>query len=141
MLILYCFHTSIKKQLSETSSSKDIFDESIKPYKDALKESDLSDTLNYIAPTTSKEQKSRKRKIIWFNPPFSRSMKSNIGRTFLHLLSKNFSRNHTMDKIFNRNRKSYSCLRNISSIISSHNGNILSPKQQSFGCNCRVKNK
>ena len=36
---------------------------------------------------------------------------------------------------------SYSCLRNISSIISSHNRNILSTKQKSFGCNCRVKNK
>ena len=48
-----------------------------------------------------------------------------------------------MHKIFNRNtvKISYSCLRNISSIISSHNRNILSPKQQSFGCNCRVKNE
>ena len=34
---------------------------------------------------------------------------------------------------------SYSYLRNISSIISSDNRNILSVKQQSFGCNCRVK--
>ena len=48
-----------------------------------------------------------------------------------------------MHKIFNRNtvKISYSCLRDISSIISSHNRNILSPKQQSFGCNCRVKNE
>ena len=36
---------------------------------------------------------------------------------------------------------SYSCLRNISSTISSHNRNILSPKQQSFGCNYRIKNE
>ena len=36
---------------------------------------------------------------------------------------------------------SHSCLRNIGSIISSHNRNILSPKQQSFGCNCRVWNE
>ena len=35
----------------------------------------------------------------------------------------------------------YIYLRNISSIISSHNRNILSPKQKSFGCNCRVKNE
>ena len=35
----------------------------------------------------------------------------------------------------------HSCLKNISSIISSHSRNIFSPKQQSFGCNCRVKNK
>ena len=46
-------------------------------------------------------------------------------------------------KIFNRNtvKISYSCLKNISSTISSHSRNILSPKQQSFGCKCRVKNE
>ena len=83
------------------------------------------------------------KKIIWFNPLFSKSVKSNIVRIFLRLYSKHFPRNHTMLKIFNRNtvKISYSCLRNISSIISSHNRNILRPKQKSFGCNCRVKNK
>ena len=128
---------SIEKRISEASSNKDIFDKSIKPYKDALKESGFSETLNYIASTTNKDQKNRKRKIIWFNPPFS------AGRTFLRLLSKHFPRNHTMHKIFNRNtvKINHSCLRNISSIMSSHNRNILSPKQQSFGCNCRVKNE
>ena len=61
----------------------------------------------------------------------------------LRLLSKHFPRNHTMHKIVNRNtdKISYSCLRNISSIISSHKRNILSPKQKSFGCNCTVKNE
>ena len=55
---------SIEKRMSETSSNKDIFDESIKPYKDGLKESGFSETLSYISPTTNKEQKNRKRKII-----------------------------------------------------------------------------
>ena len=93
--------------------------------------------------TNNQQKKNRERKIIWFNPPFSRSVKSNMGRIFLHLLSKHFPRNHTMHKIFNKNtvKISYSCLRNIRSIISSHNHNNLSPKQQSFGCNCRVKNE
>ena len=134
---------SIENQISVTSSNKDIFDKSIMPYKDALKESGFSEALNYIGPITSKKQKNRKRKIIWFNPPFSKSVKSNIGRIFLRLLSKYFPRNHTMHKIFNRNtvKISYSCLRNISSIIYSHNHNVLSPKQKSFGCNFRVKNE
>ena len=133
---------SIEKRISETMN-KNIFDESIKPYKDALKESDFSEALNYIARTTNKKQKSRKRKIIWFNPPFSKSVQSNIGRILLCLLSKHFPRNHTMYKIFNRKtvKISYSCLRNISSVISSHNRNILWPKQKPFGCNCRVKNE
>ena len=48
-----------------------------------------------------------------------------------------------MHKIFNRNtvKISYSYLRKISSIISSLNRNILSRKQQSFGCNCTVKDE
>ena len=71
-------------------SNENIFDESIKPYKDALKESSFSEALNYIASATNKKQKNRKRKIIWFNPHFSRNVKSNIGRTFLRLLSINF---------------------------------------------------
>ena len=70
-------------------------------------------------------------------------MKSNIDRIFLRLLSKHFRRNHTIQKIFNRNtvKIKYSCLSNISFIISSHNRNILLPKQQSFGCDCRGKNE
>ena len=117
--------------ISEMPSNKDNFDESIKKYKDALKESGFSEALNYIVPTTNKEQKNRKRKRKWFNPPVSRNVKSNIGRIFLHLLSKHFPCNHTMHRIFNRNtiKVSYSCLRNISSITSSNNRNILSPKQ------------
>ena len=141
--ILKQFPKSIEKLISKTSSNKDIFDESIKRYKHAFKESGFSETLKYIAPTTNIEQKYRKLKIIWFNPPFFRSVKSNIGRIFLRLISKHFPRNHTMQKIFNRNtfKIKYSCLRNISFIISSHNRNILSPKQQSFGCDCRGKNE
>ena len=92
---------------------------------------------------TNNQKKTRKWKIIWFNPLFSRSVKSNIGRIFLRLLSKLFPRNHTMHKIFNWNtvKISYSCLRNISSIISSLSRNILSPTQQSFGSNCWVKSE
>ena len=113
------------------------------PCMDDLKESGFSEALNYITPTTNKKQKNGKWKIIWLNPAFSKSVKSNIGRIFLRLFSKHFPQNHTMHKIFNRNtvKVSYSCLRNMSSIISSHNRNILSRKQKSFGCNCRVKNE
>ena len=89
---------SIEKRISKTSN-KDIFDESIKQQY-ALKESGFSETLNYIAPTTNKKQISTKQKIVWFNPSFSRSVKTNVGRTFLHLNLRNiFSRNHTIQKI------------------------------------------
>ena len=48
---------SVEKQISKTSSNKDISDESIKPYKDALKESGFGEALNYITPTTRQKNK------------------------------------------------------------------------------------
>ena len=47
---------SIEKRISKTSSNKGIFDESIKLYKNALKESGFSEALNYIAPTINKKK-------------------------------------------------------------------------------------
>ena len=44
---------SIEKRICETSSDKDIFDKSIKAYKDAFKENGFKDELNYIPPETS----------------------------------------------------------------------------------------
>ena len=82
-----------------------------------------------------------KRNVIWFNPPCSKNVKTNIGKTFLQLLSKHFPKEHQMNKICNKNtvKISYSCMNNISSILSTHNKNILKPIQTSFGCNCRNK--
>ena len=68
-------------------------------------------------------------------------MNTNIGKNFLHFLVKHFPANNKMHKIFNKNivKVSYSCMKNMDSIISGHNHNILNPKQKSFGCNCRKK--
>ena len=86
------------------------------------------------------EQK-RKRKIICFNPPFSKSVKTNIGKILLQLLSKYFPKNHKMYKIVNRNtvKISYNYMKNIDSMFFAHNRNILNPIVKSYGCNCRAK--
>ena len=34
--------------------------------------------------------KNRKRNIIWFNPPYSKSLKTNFGKYFFRLLNKHF---------------------------------------------------
>ena len=85
-------------------------------------------------------QRTRRTKIIWFNPPYSRSVKKNIGKNFLHLL-KHFPANNKMHKIFNKNtvKVSYSCMKHMDSIISGYNHNISNPKQKPFGSNCRKK--
>ena len=104
----------------------------------------FKEELKYTPSDTSfqeeNDQRTRRRKI-WFNPPYSRSVKTNTGKNFLHLLLNHFPTNNKMHKIFNKNtmKVSYSCIKNMDSIISGHNHNILNPKQRSFGCNCRKK--
>ncbi len=75
---------------------------------------------------SQKTRRNRHRNIIWFNPPFSKNVKTNIARNFLCLIDKHFPPNHKLHKIFNRNtvKVSYSCMNNVKSIISKHNTRI-----------------
>ena len=91
-------------------------------YKEALTESGFNDDIIYTSVTesnNSERNKTRKRKIIWFNPLYSKNVETNIGKTFLKLVKKHFPRNNIFHKIFNKNtiKISYSCMGNISSII------------------------
>ena len=56
------------------------------------------------------------------------TVSSNIGKTFLKIVSKHFPRQHKYHTLFNKNniKVSYSCMENIGAIISKHNKKILS---------------
>ena len=58
------------------------------------------------------------------------------------MLKKHFPKANPLSKIFNKNttKISFSCTRNMKSIISSHKKQILTPKSKQVGCNCRDKN-
>ena len=60
----------------------------------------------------NEKNKTRKRKITWFNPPININVATNVGKTFLALIDKHFPKNERLSKIFNRNtiKVSYSCL-------------------------------
>ena len=84
----------------------------------------------------------QKRDIIWYNPPFSKNVSTNIGRTFIKLLDTEFTVEHVLHKIFNRNtvKISYSCMPNLKQNIDGHNKSILHNKiVPPRSCNCRVK--
>ena len=86
-------------------------------YKEALTKSGFNDDMIYtpvIENNNSERNKTRKRKIIWFNPPYSMNVESNNGKTFLKLVKKYFPRKNSFHKIFNKNtiKISYSCMRN-----------------------------
>ena len=134
---------SINKRLSSISSSKSDFDAASKPYQDALDASKFRHKLSFN-PTNDDLNKTRKRKgkrhIIWYTPPFSLSVKTNIGRQFIELVKKHFHPQSPLYKIFNKNtlKLSYSCTGNMKNVIQAHNRKILRP-QKKTPCNCRKK--
>ena len=85
--ILKQLSKSISKRLSENSSSKEVFDKSKTLYEKSLNNSGFYENLIYYQDNRSKNQhkkiKKRQRKIIWFNPPFSKIVKTNIGKKFI----------------------------------------------------------
>ena len=81
----------------------------------------------------------RRREIIWYNPPYSRNVATNVGRAFLKILDEEFPKEHALHKIFNRNtvKISYSCMSNLKQSIDGHNKSISRKKiVPSKTCKC-----
>ena len=85
----------------------------------------------------------RNRNVSWFNPPYSSSVKSNIGAQFLKIISETFPKTSFLYKIANRSKikVSYRCMPNMRAIISRQNHKNLN--QQTAAppptCNCQKK--
>ena len=73
-------------------------------------------------------RRTRQRNIIWYNPPFSNNLQTNIGKTFLRLVLKHFPKHHKYHSLFIKNnvKVSYSCMENMGSIINKHNKKVIS---------------
>ena len=134
---------AIEKRISNLSANEEIFKAATPFYEDALRKSGYNHTFEYnpTPPSNNQNKKTRKRKIIWYNPPFDKNVSTNIGKSFLNLIRKHFPKKSRFHKIFNKNtvKVSYSCMPNVKSIISSHNRKILNPTnnlQQEKTCNC-----
>ena len=128
---------AVNLRIRNLSANEKIFRESSKMYIDALKSSGYKENFtnkeenmpNDSNKEINKEnrRKNRKRKIIWFNPPFCRLASINVRKYFLKLVDKHFKHDNKLHKIFNRktSKVSYSCTKNIFQIINSHNKNII----------------
>ena len=130
----------IEKRISELSHSEIEFNNVKEDYEAALHKSGYTTTLGY-KPQPPKNRK-RSRNVIYYNPPFNAAVSTNIGKEFLALLDKHFPPHSKYHKFFNRNtvKISYSCLPNMSSIISSHNKSLLNKQNDQPelpNCNCR----
>ena len=130
----------ISKRLSDNSSNLHEFEKAKPAYEKALTKSGFTEGLYY--QNGEEKRRKRSRKVIYFNPPYNASVKTNVGKYFLSLVLKHFPPGHKYHSLFNRNtlKLSYSCMDNIGKIIQGHNAKILSnDKQTQKDCNCRNK--
>ena len=138
---------AINRRLSQISSNDNLFNNHKKEYQDALQNSGHKTKLKFEKENEqNKRRNNRNRNVIYYNPPFNISHKTNLGKTFLKLIDKHFPKNHILYKVINRKnvKISYSCCPNIQNIINSHNRKILNDRPQELPqknktCNCRQK--
>ena len=111
---------AINRRLSTLSSNKESFDKAKPLYDKALRSSGFDESLHYCKKNaTTPAKRNRSRNIIWFNPPYSKNVQTNVAKTFLNLIKKHFPPNHNLHPFFNKNnvKVSYSCMPNMGSII------------------------
>ena len=93
---------SVSSRICNISSNQSIFNSSIPMYKEAPTKSGFNDDIIYtpeIESENSERNKNRnKKKIIWFNQPYSLNVETNIGKTFLKLVKKHFPRNYSFQQ-------------------------------------------
>ena len=141
---------SINRRLSNISSNENIFKEAIPPYQEALRKSGYNYEFKYAPKDANRNESNnnnsrRKRRVTWFNPPYSQNVTTNVGKSFLKLLDKCFPPDNHLHKLLNRNtvKVSYSCMSNIKQTISSHNKAMINKSEPNGedqeNCNCRRK--
>ena len=128
------------KRISDLSCNKEGFDKVKSVYESALKDSGHFSSMSYNS-NTQNARRNRNRKVIWFKPPYSLNVKTNIGKLFIKLVRKHFPKNNKYHKIFNLNtlKLSYCCTTNVGNIIKPHNSKVLSKTNDNKNskCNCR----
>ena len=82
----------LSKRLSELSSDCEEFAKAATLYNIAMKTNGYHEGLAYDNHATDNRARRRNRKcnIARFNPPFSETVKNNIGKKFLKLVDKHF---------------------------------------------------
>ena len=134
---------SVETSLSNLSSNEQLFKVSTTHYRDNLRQSRYNKELTYKpADTNHQKHSNHKRKIIWFNAPFSNDIFTKIGKSFLSLLDLNFQKNTIYNSTFNRNKikVNFSCMQTIKPIINNHNMKVLNNTAEiQESCNCRNK--
>ena len=133
------------RRLTELSSNEEIFNQAKQPYQDALKKGGHQYELKFVPKNqlTQPNKRKRARRVIWFTPPFSKTVKTQIGKKFLEILDSCFPPTHPLHKVFNRHtvKIGYSCMPNFGRAMTGHNKKLLNSEQEKpRQCSCRVPN-
>ena len=139
--------SSIQKRLNTISSSEEVFNEAKAAYQQALGEAGYDEELTYDSDQkmASRPTRKRRRRVVWYNPPYSKNVATNIGKEFFKLLQLHFPKQHPLHSIYNKNtvKLSYSCTTIMDNILKAHNAKILlkdiKKDEEEKGCNCRNK--
>ena len=138
--------SGVNKRLSSLSSTRELFDAAKAPYQDALERSGYGHRLEYelVAEPAAGRRRTRRRNIVWFNPPYCKTVSTNVGKKFLGLLDSCFPPGHPLHHILNRNavKLSYRTMPSLRRIIAGHNRQVLreaEPAAEAPPCNCRVQ--
>ena len=135
----------VQRRLTLLSSNQAMFEAAKEPFQEALRRAGYKETLIYSPINILPKRKKRKRNILWFNPPYCKSVKSNLGRQFLQLLDKCFPKGRQLHKILNSHTVQLSprTMPNLGKIVAAHNSKVTSTKinYKEPNCNCRGVNK
>ena len=105
--------SGINRRLCEISSNKEVFLEAIPPYQDELDKCGYKDKLVWMEEEEiqQKKKRTRSKKVIWFNPPYSVNIRTNVGKEFLNLLDNHFPKRNTLQEMLKQNtvKESYRC--------------------------------
>ena len=141
---------SVNDRLSRLSSSKEIFDAAAPAYQEALRKSGYEFKLEYKdfsgnLTRQPRRNRTRSRRVTYFNPPFSLNVETNVGREFLRII-KTFPQNNVLHPIVNANtiKISYRTMKNMGGEISRHNSKLLKAEVENPPaprCNCQARLK
>ena len=146
----------VNKRLSMLNANQELFDQAVPVYQEALRRSKHSHQMEFSKepyrpassgislqePTPAQPAKRRRRRdIIYWNPPYSMNVKTNIGARFLNLIDQCFPRGSLMGKVFNRSnlKLSYRTCPNMKQVLAKHNKMVLAasePKEEVRTCDC-----
>ena len=134
---------SVSKCISSNSCNEQVFNAAAPFYNNIFDKYGYSEKLILEKQQYILERRIRVRNIIWYNPSFSKNVKTNIAKQFLQLLDTHFGKNHKYHKIFNRNnvKISYSCMDNMTNIISSHDKKVTNFENETNGKTWIWRNK